>query len=179
MAVTWLDWLAHKDWDVYLKLQEHVWHARMKSVLQQIKFPPELYAQVAFYRGHIHAHCCWICHTERAQAEQPVHHTTSDVKVRPAAWLSGDIEAPHFLCQQPARFRLLLAGQSPPPDYAYLNECGWKPPRVFDIKAQGDPDAFARRVIKDVLIQTLQNNGIAFKRSWNKAKLWRALLSHK
>jgi hypothetical protein len=33
--------------------------------------------------------------------------------------------------------------------------------------------------MKDVLIQTLQNNGIAFKRSWNKARLWRALLSHK
>ena len=85
----------------------------------------------------------------------------------------------HICCRLGARFRLLLAGQSPPPDYAYLNECGWKPPRVFDIKAQGDPDAFARRVMKDVLIQTLQNNGIAFKRSWNKARLWRALLSHK
>eukprot|EP01046_Picozoa_sp_COSAG06_P117947 COSAG06_NODE_65062_length_258_cov_0.528302_1_plen_57_part_10 len=33
-----LEWLAHKDWDAYLTLQKHIWHARMESVLDQIPF---------------------------------------------------------------------------------------------------------------------------------------------
>ena len=47
-----LEWLARKDWDAYLTLQKHIWHARMESVLDKIPFPKELGAQMAYYRAN-------------------------------------------------------------------------------------------------------------------------------
>ena len=156
-----LEWLAHKDWDAYLTLQKHIWHARMESVLDQIPFPRELGAQMAYYRANW-AFCSHCGH-------EPL---------KPQAWLCGDINAAHFMCHGPARVRLRLAKETPA--YLHLQPLPSERPTLFGIPADGAKCGFRSclAVTKAHLMLTLRANGIEFKRSWSKTKLWKALLSH-
>ena len=187
--ITRLDWLAQKDWDAYVVLQKHIWHARMESVLQEIPFPKQLGAQLAFYSPIREWHECQICCTELVKAEWqkplgPFYGYYGDIVVCPAEWLHGDANTPHFFCQQPTRVRLRLAKEplDYPPDYdnLRLRPLPRDSPRVFNIPASGDNDSFGSGYYaqKRKLMWTLNENGIKFKRSWAKARLWKALLSH-
>ena len=95
---------------------------------------------------------------------------------QPQAWLCGDVNAAHFMCHEPARMRLRLAKETP--NYLYLQLLPRKTPTLFGIPAGGAEYGFARAVTKADLMLTLRANGIEYKRSWSKTKLWKALLSH-
>ena len=115
----WIDWLKDENFDAFLLLQEYFHRARMESVLPEIPFPTELGAQIAFYSRGLGGRSCRCCSDDCLHSERPIG---PDVFMRCEDWLHGDPDAPHFICQQPARFRLRLRSEPVMPAYVYMFE---------------------------------------------------------
>ena len=171
----WIDWLKNENFDAFLLLQEYFHRAQMESVLAEIPYPKQLGPQVAFYsRG---PNVCRSCYDDRRCSERPVDRR--QVLQRCEDWISGDPNAPHFICQQPARIRLRLRSEPVAPSHIWMFVRDRQLPRLYDIEADRWPGGFSsRNVTKNELIRSLHNNHVHYRRSWKKDRLWQSLLKH-